>query len=226
MLWVYCNETRYFSRRRRLQSTWEHARGYLPWPRPSGWPTRLLGAGTVPGFPWNWAWRATWRVVVKWRVVLGTNGGREAAKATDEQSWWALSTRLQWVAVQSHAVAFVRSIPPIETAITKAEHHEWFIAWIEERAAATPGVSQEEERELSVCLSVQNHTRSGCVYWMDSLCLLQYFIFFPSSSSRSCTEQFTGSLFEPESYIYILKNTKVLTSSFLRIFNRHNLTKI
>jgi len=169
VLWVYCNETRYFSRRRRLQSTWEHARGYLPWPRPSSWPTRLLGAGTVPGFPWNWAWRATWRVVVKWRVVLGTNGGREAAKATDEQSWWALSTRLQWVAVQSHAVAFVRSIPPIETAITKAEHHEWFIAWIEERAAATPGVSQEEERELSVCLSVQNHTRSGCVYWMDSL---------------------------------------------------------
>jgi hypothetical protein len=105
-------------------------------------------------------------------------------------------------------VAFVRSIPPIETAITKAEHHDDSSHELRGEQRLQESVSQEEERELSVCLSVQNHTRSGCVYWMDSLCLLQFFIFFPSSSSRSCTEQFTGSLFEPESYIYILKNQK------------------
>lgn len=83
-------------------------------------------------------------------------------------------------------VAFVKSIR-IENAITKAEHHDDSSHELRRESSDSGG----QER---ACLSVQNHTRSGSVYWTDSLLstILNFSFLFFEVVHRI---QFTGSLF-------------------------------
>jgi hypothetical protein len=60
------------SRRRRLQSTWEHARASAFGPRSSGWPTRLTRPVHLQRvFLWNWVRRDVARWLSSGGVLLG-----------------------------------------------------------------------------------------------------------------------------------------------------------
>ncbi len=188
-------------------------REHLPWLRPSGWPTRLLRGRYTSRFSveLGLARRGALLSSGEW-YCTGNNGRREADSqrmSRVDEHWARVCSGWRFKATRS-----IREIDRHwKTQLRKRSitDDSWHELRREQRAT-------QEESGVSG-LSVQNHTRSGSVYWMDSP--LSTILSLPSSSSGSCTQQFTGSLFLRQN-IYL----KVLISSFLRICNHHNLTKI